>query len=47
MTTFVIAAVATVALSAFVAVTRDHTVTVYGAWERATRRSDVDVGQER
>jgi hypothetical protein len=37
MTSIVIAACAVPALAAFVALARDHTVTIYGTWEQAAR----------
>lgn len=37
MATFIICVSAIPALAAFVALAHDHTVTIYGTWERAAR----------
>lgn len=39
MATVIICVSAIPALAAFVALTRDHTVTIYGSWEQAGRNS--------
>lgn len=44
MTTVIMFAVAAVAISGFAALTRNHTVTIYGAWERAALRKATGKG---
>ncbi len=41
MTSIIIGACAIPALAAFVALTRDHTVTIYGTWEQAARNKQA------